>query len=133
MKLVLKFFKQSVLLFPLATLLCGFSTPEGIQYQHIVTNVPQSIHVLEVNPKKFAMVPARALDKCVGRESVLSLAKRKGALSAINGGFFAIGVHEGAPSGMLKIGREWYGLPYRSRGAIGWSNNGEDVLFDRLL
>ena len=114
--------------------LVSFSTPEGICYQHITTDIPQSIHVLEVNPKKFSIKPARALDKCVGRENVLSLSMRKGAVAAINGGFFSIGGnHDGAPCGILKIDGEWYGLPVKARGAIGWRKEGQEVILDRLL
>jgi hypothetical protein len=117
----------------LCIFLCSFSTPEGIYYQHIVTDVPQSIHLLEVNPQKFSLVAARALDKCVGRENVLSLSQRKKALGGVNGGYFDIGVHEGAPSGILKVEGQWYGLPFRARGAIGWSTTGKEILFDRVL
>ncbi len=114
-------------------LLFSFTTPEGIYYQHIITDIPQSIHVLEVDSTKFSIMPARALDKCVGRENVLSLSMRKGAIAAINGGFFAIGGnHEGSPCGILKIEGEWYGLPAKPRGAIGWDKK-HRVLFDRLL
>lgn len=114
--------------------LVSFSTPEGIGYQHITTDIPQSIHVLEVNPKKFSIKPARALDKCIGRETVLSLSMRKGAVAAINGGFFSIGGnHDGAPCGILKIEGEWYGLPVKPRGAIGWRKDGQEVILDRLL
>ena len=89
----------------LSLFLCSFSTPEGMRYQLITTDIPQSIHVFEVNPKKFVIVPARALDKCVGRESVLSLSTRKGAIGAVNGGFFSIGGnHDGSPCGILANG-----------------------------
>lgn len=113
--------------------LFSFITPEGIDYRYIATDVPQSIHVLEVDPAKFSIAPARALDKCVGRENVLLLSMRKGAVAAVNGGFFDIGKHEGAPCGILKINGEWYGLPTKPRGAIGWSGKDDAVLYDRVL
>lgn len=114
-------------------LFCSFSTPRGIEYRHLVNDVPQSIHVLEVDPNIFPIAPARALDKCVGRETVLSISERKGAIAAFNGGFFAIGRHEGAPAGILKIHKQWYGLPSKPRGAIGWKNNGQKTVCDRVL
>lgn len=115
-------------------ILYSFSTPKGIQYHHISNNIPQSIHVLEVDRENFAIVPARALDKCVGRETVLSLSKRKGAIAAVNGGFFEIGgYHDGSPCGILKIEGVWYGLPARPRGAVGWRNKDREVIFDRVL
>jgi len=114
--------------------LVSFSTPEGIEYQHITTSVPQSIHVLVVNPESYCLRPAKALDKCVGRETVLSLADRKGAIAAVNGGFFAIGgYHDGSPCGILKIDGQWYGLPLHPRGAIGWTDREQKPIFDQLL
>ncbi len=117
----------------LALVLCSCSTQEGIQYRHYTNNIPQSIHVLEVNPNVCHIIPARALDQSVGRENVLSLSKRKKAIAAFNGGFFEIGKHEGAPAGILKIDNKWYGLPTKPRGAIGWKNDGKKVVFDRVL
>lgn len=117
----------------LLIVLSSFSNPEGLYYQHITTDAPLSVHVLQVDPKKFTIAPARALDKCVGRETVLSLSIRKGAIGAINGGFFSIDKHEGSPCGILKIAGEWFGLPTKPRGAIGWSSNGEGIIFDRVL
>lgn len=82
--------------------------------------------VFEIDPLKYAIIPAKA----IGRETVLSIANRKGALLAINGGFFS---RDGLPAGILKIQGEWYGLPTKPRGAIGWRAGGEEVIFDRLL
>jgi exopolysaccharide biosynthesis protein len=121
------------ILVPIFLILCAFSTPEGIHYKHIATEIPQSIHILEVDPKKCTIIAARACDKCVGRETVLSLSMRKKALSGINGGFFAIGNHDGVPSGILKIDGRWYGLPNKPRGAIGWRAGGQNVIFDRVV
>jgi len=130
-KLFLKFRHYPLII--IALFFCSFSAPKGIRYHHFTNNIPQSIHVFEVDPKIFPIVPAKALDKCVGRENVLSLSKRKGALAAFNGGYFAIGKHDGAPCGILKINKEWYGLPLKPRGAIGWKNNGSEVILDRVL
>ncbi len=120
------------LFFACSLFLCSFTTPVGIDYRHIGTDLPLSIHVLEVDSQKFEIISARALDKCVGRETVLSLASRRAATAAVNGGFFEIGgYHDGAPCGILKIQGTWYGLPLKPRGAIGW--NAREVLFDRVL
>jgi len=111
----------------------SFSASEGISYYSYTTDVPQSVHVMVVDPSKRPILPAKALDKSVGREDVLSLATRKGALAAVNGGFFAIGKYDGTPSGILKINNVWYGLPTKPRGALGWSNGGKKTVFDRVL
>jgi len=105
----------------------------GLNYEKI-TAEQQIIHVLTVDPTKFNMTPARALDEGLGRESALSLSKRKNAIAAINGGFFTIETtFDGLPRGILKIDGEWYSLPTRPRGAIGWSKSSQSVLFDRIL
>lgn len=94
---------------------------------------PQSIHVLTIDPRYYDVVPARALDMGVGRESVASLAKRHQALAAINGGFFLIAdAYDGTPQGVLKIEDKWYGLSSKPRGAFGWDKKGKKA-FDRLL
>lgn len=109
---------------------CSFTAPP---YQHIQTE-SHSIHILEVDPKKFTIVPAKALDQSIGRETVYSIAMRKGAVAAVNGGFFSEGGYQdGVPCGILKIDRKWYGLPIKPRGAIGWKKEGQKVLFDRVL
>lgn len=120
----------SILLFPLWFCCCSF---EGLNYEHVQHDNGQSIHILTVDPNNFKMVAARALDMGIGRETVESLAQRHGAVAAVNGGFFAIGgTYDGIPRGLLKIGPNWYGLPYKNRGAIGWKDEGSQVHFDRL-
>lgn len=111
----------------------SFSTPTGIEYHHFTNDIPQSIHVLEVNPSIFPIIPVKALDQCIGRENVLSLSKRKGAVAAFNGGYFATGKYDGVPAGILKINNKWYGLPSKPRGAIGWRADGKEVIFDKVL
>jgi exopolysaccharide biosynthesis protein len=66
----------------------------------------------------------------IGRETVITLAKRYGALAAINGGFWEL---NGIPSGILKINRCWYGNSIKPKAAIGWSLNGRKVVIDRVL
>ncbi len=126
-----------LLLFPYLVL---FSR-EGLQYQHIV--IPnsslfrfitpnQSIHVINVDPSLFEIKLVKALDDGLGRESVLSLSARYGALASINGGFFTMGgTFDGQACGALKI-HDWFAIPAKSRGAIGWSKN-QEPLMDRLF
>lgn len=97
------------------------------KYEHLTDGKYLSIHVLTVDPKEHAIQPARALK---GLEPVLHIAKRNGAVAAINGGFFQ---ENGRPAGILKINNVWYGTPYKPRGAIGWTLNGQKVLMDRVL
>lgn len=84
------------------------------------------IHVLIVNPNEHEIVPVKAKE----RETVLSLASEHNALAAINGGFWKV---DGTPAGALKIDNHWIGFPSKPRGAVGWSDKGRRVLFDRIM
>ncbi|MBS4168209.1 phosphodiester glycosidase family protein [Parachlamydia sp. AcF125] len=107
---------------------------QGLSYEHILTDVPQSIHILKVDASYFEIMPSRALDDGIGRETVSSLSSRHQAIAAINGGFFQIGGNfDGLPGGILKIREQWFSLPYKPRGAIGWTKNNHFVLIDQLL
>ncbi len=62
------------------------------------------IHVVEFNPAKYDLKIAKALDGGLGREDVLSMAKRESAIAAINGSFFDIdGRFNGLPAFLLKV------------------------------
>lgn len=77
---------------------------------------------MEVDPELYAIAPAKAIDNGIGRESVLSLASRYGAVAGVNGGFFAMrGTLDGRAAGALKI-EEWIALPTKLRGCIGWTD-----------
>jgi hypothetical protein len=114
----------------------------GLEYTHLqlptssyfscVTG-DQSIHIIEVDPDIYEIKPIKALDNGIGRESVLSIAGRYGALASINGGFFSIGgTLDGRACGTLKI-QDWYALPLKPRGCIGWSIQDQNPKMDRLL
>lgn len=105
---------------------------EGIDYLCINSWI-QSIHILEVDPSLYEIKPIKAVDNGIGRESVLSIAERYQAKAAVNGGFFSIGgVLDGKACGALKI-NNWYALPFKPRGCIGWSSKTQEPIFDRLM
>lgn len=97
-------------------------------YHHYTNAIPLSIHVFEIDPHVYSIVPVRALNE--GRETVLSFCSRNGAIAGFNGGFF---MKDGTPSGILKIDSIWFGVPRKARGAIGWRDGGKRVVFDRVL
>jgi hypothetical protein len=69
----------------------------------------------------------------VGRETVSSIAARKGAIAAVNGGFFRIGGRlDGEPEGILKVRHDWYSDPNLPRGAIAWNQSSNDCLIGRV-
>jgi hypothetical protein len=106
---------------------------EGVSYEHRTTKDPLSIHILRVDPAKARITPVRAWNFGLGREPLSSMSERRGAVASVNGGFFEIGgASDGRPTGILKIQGQWFALPSRPRGAIGWSDN-TSPLFDRLL
>jgi hypothetical protein len=107
---------------------------QGLTYEHLVTDVPQSIYILRIDPVYFDIKPVRALDDGIGRERCSSLSLRHQACAAINGGFFKIaGNFDGLPMGILKIEGDWFMLPHKPRGAIGWTKDKQAVLIDRVL
>jgi uncharacterized protein YigE (DUF2233 family) len=102
----------------------------SFSYENLSDGYFTSIHILTVNPKADIILPVKAIGENVKRETVAALAHRYGASAAINGGFWKL---NGNPAGILKIDRHWYGTPIKPRGAIGWANNGEIVIIDRVL
>lgn len=136
--LKIKFF----FLFLFAPFLSLFSA-SGLEYTHLELSGAsyfdyyitgnQSIHVIEVDPLQYEIKPIKALDNGIGRESVLSISTRYGAAASINGGFFSIGgTFDGKACGTLKI-HDWYVLPTKPRGCIGWSLGNQNPIMDRLL
>jgi exopolysaccharide biosynthesis protein len=62
------------------------------------TSGPWVVHVLSVERGAYRRVQAAlANDVVVDRERLSSLANRKGALAAVNGGYFVIGAADGTP------------------------------------
>lgn len=128
-------------LFLFAPLISLFSA-QGLEYTHL--EIPnssyftyitgsQSIHVIEIDPSLYEIKPIKALDNGIGRESVLSISTRYGAIASVNGGFFSIGgTFDGKACGTLKI-HDWYALPTKPRGCIGWSFGNQSPKMDRLL
>ncbi len=118
------------LLLSCLSLFCISLNASGISYQYTSDKNSTSIHILVVNPLEHLIIPVRASGEDIQRETVETLAKRYGAIAAINGGFWKI---NGSPAGALKINNEWMGTPVKPRGAIGWSSANQNILIDRVL
>ena len=126
------------LLIPIAFLVSA----EGLEYTHLQIPISsyfsfltgdQSIHIIDIDPALYEIKPIKALDDGIGRESVLSIAKRYGAVASINGGFFSIGgTLDGRACGALKI-QDLYALPFQPRGCVGWTVQDQHPKMDRLL
>lgn len=107
---------------------------EGLTYEVRKTDEPATIHILRVDPAKFHIRPVHAFNSGFGCETTSQMAKRMGALAAINGGFFkTTGSLKGIPAGILKINGEWYALPHKPRGAIAWNEKDTVLTVDRVV
>jgi len=67
---------------------------------------PFTLQVLEVDPAHPAIniLPVRAFDRAVGKETVRSMARRYGAAAAVNGGYFVVsGPYAGVSNGVYQM------------------------------
>ena len=115
----------------IAIFLCNSAlSVSSIEYKNIISE-NHSIHILKIEPNQYQFKLVRALDSGLGRESVVSMGNRLGAIAGINGGFFVIGgTFDGRPAGACKIDKEWFSFPTKNRGVICWDAN--TILFDHL-
>jgi len=102
----------------------GFSPPLEIQeIRNDLTNPtgPWKIHVLEADPKTIKVRVAHAYDAAIGLETTAALAHRRGAVAAINGGYFRMeGLLAGDSRGALRIDGRLLSEPDRGRAAVGF-------------
>jgi len=87
-----------------------------------------SAHILEIDPTEYSIT----LVDCDGVQTPSSIAKKHGAIAAINAGFFRGGENMGNPSGIFQINGVRSSPTDRCRGALGWNGTGDNLLIDRL-
>lgn len=123
------FYRKFILIF-LWIFSCSFI---DFEYKNIKTNEPLSIHILEINPKKYEIKLTLAKENEISVDTVLNISKNHKAKAAINGGFFKMGNSlDGLPAGNLKVNGVWISLDQIQRAALGW-NNGSSIFFlDKL-
>jgi muramoyltetrapeptide carboxypeptidase len=81
---------------------------------------PWSAHLLELDPRAFRLEVEHAADAAIGVETTRSLAARRGAVAAVNGGYFVTrGVLKGDSTGLLKVDGRLLSEPDRGRAAVG--------------
>ena len=88
-----------------------------------------SVQALRVDPARNRLEVALAEDRSPARETVVSIAHRRGAIAAVNAGFFVLA--DGKPQAILKSGGRLVGGSNRGRGAVAISRGGA-LLFDRV-
>ena len=93
---------------------------EHAQVDHKLGPDPVKINLLRLDLRKVRLDVHHALDKAVGLETTSSIAKRKGAVAAINAGFFRLDKSEfaGEPAGILILNGKVISEEIRPRTAM---------------
>jgi exopolysaccharide biosynthesis protein len=91
-----------------------------------------SVQALRLDRHRVRLESERAENRAPARETVESIAKRRGALAAVNAGFFSLA--DGKPDALLKSAGILVGKTSRARGAVGITDRRGDprLLFDRV-
>jgi hypothetical protein len=97
----------------------------GVEHAVIVRNADAAdrwtINALRIDLAQVRLDAVHALDAAVGLETVSSMAQRRGALAAINGGYFrTTGTFRGDSTGTLQIDGTLLSEPDRARSAVGF-------------
>jgi len=83
------------------------------------------INVLVCDPAKVRLDLGRALDRGVGTETTSSIARRRGALAATNGGYFRTdGPYRGEPAGIVLQAGKVLSEPTRKRPGLAAASRG---------
>jgi hypothetical protein len=92
---------------------------------------PVSVWALELDAAQVDIKAVLANDEIVDTETVADIARRHGAVAAINAGFF---LQNGDPAGVLEINDELVSDTLRGRGAVGVvpASGRLDLIFGRL-
>jgi hypothetical protein len=86
---------------------------------------PWTINALRIDLAQVRLDVVHALDAAVGLETVSSMAQRRGAIAAINGGYFrTTGTFRGDSTGTLLIDGALLSEPDRARAAVGFVRRG---------
>jgi exopolysaccharide biosynthesis protein len=82
---------------------------------------PWKIHVLEADPETVEVRAAHAYDAAIGLETTADLALRRGAVAAVNGGYFLMeGLLAGDARGTLQVDGRLLSEPDRGRASVGF-------------
>ncbi|MDQ3069438.1 MAG: phosphodiester glycosidase family protein [Acidobacteriota bacterium] len=93
-------------------------------------DAPISARMLEVRPRDARLDLELGKAGVQGRDTVPAMADRRGALAAVNAGFFGT---TGDPAGIFKIDGVLVSDTTRPRGAVGFASpSGAPLLFDRV-
>ncbi len=112
---------------------------EGVEYAELrreVAGKDVNINLLRLDPTKVRLDVVHAVDAAIGTERTSSIARRHGAVAAVNAGFFRLdtSIFAGDAAGILMIDRRLLSESLNSRIALG-INNGPartEVFFGHL-
>jgi exopolysaccharide biosynthesis protein len=96
---------------------------------------PWSVNALRLDLSQVRLDVVHALDEAVGLETVSSIAERRGAIAAVNGGYFrTAGSFRGDSTGTLQIDGTLLSEPDRGRMAVGLvrSDSGTRLIFGHV-
>ncbi len=95
---------------------------EGVDLFHVDATMalasepqPRSLRLLRLDPRRVRLTSALATGVVPGRATVADIARRTGAVAAVNAGFFG---PTGDPNGLLKIDGRLLSDTGRARGAV---------------
>jgi hypothetical protein len=87
-------------------------------------DAPQSVRLLRLDPTRVRLSAALATTDLPGRARVLDIARRTGAVAAVNAGFFS---PPGEPVGLLRVDGRLVSDTQRFRGAVAVLDDGPGV------
>ncbi len=100
-------------------------------HYYTVNATPHRIHVVDVDLKHYHMQLAPAWVTMLGLSAVPEIAKRNGAIAAINASFYHNNpAYAGTLANLSKKNGMWQSLNPQQRGAMGWTGGVMD--FDRI-
>jgi hypothetical protein len=97
---------------------------EHAEVVHMIGTDPVKVQILRLDPTKVRLDVVHAADKAIGLETTSSIAKRHGAVAAVNAGFFRLdrSIFAGDAAGLLLIDGVLLSEVFRERAAVGISN-----------
>ena len=129
------FAKLSILVLTLCVL-CGKSPAQdfkqlhpGVEYaqvEHKLGSEPVNINLLRLDLRKVRLDVLHAMDTAIGMEKTSSIARRNGAIAAINAGFFRLdtSIYGGEAAGILQIDGTLLSESVNDRAAVFFVNRG---------
>jgi exopolysaccharide biosynthesis protein len=93
----------------------------GVEHAQVTRDAPWNINLLRVDLTRTRLDVVHARDDAVGLETLSAIAVRKGAIAAVNGGYFRMtGSFAGDSTGTLQIDGKLLSEPDRGRAAVGF-------------